>query len=110
MGSNPTVSAIYHMKKSIYLLRHCDYDNPKKILPGRLPVPLSSKGIEQANLLKEYFADKSIANIYSSAVERCKQTAQIIADNKIPIIPDKRILETLSAYRAYWGENHDENG
>lgn len=98
------------MSNTIYLLRHCHYDNPKNILPGRLPVSLSEKGVGQANRLAEYFADKNIKAIYSSAVERCKQTAKIISQSKIPVVFDKRILETFSAYQGYWGDNLHEEG
>jgi len=98
------------MTNSIYLLRHCDYDNSRNIIPGRLPILLSSKGIEQANNLKKYFSDKSITKIYTSAVERCKQTAEILSGGSIPIVLDKRILETFSAYQGYWGENLQANG
>jgi broad specificity phosphatase PhoE len=89
----------------MYLLRHCDYDNPRTILPGRLPVELSEQGKRRAQELQQFFADKEIAAIYSSAVLRCRQTVEIIADKKIPIFYDARLLETLSAYQGYWGEN-----
>lgn len=90
---------------SIYLLRHCAYSNPLNILPGRLPVELSQEGRENALRLKEYFADKNIKQIYSSAVKRCKQTAEIIADHNIPLTFDQRLLETFSAYQGYWESN-----
>ncbi len=85
-----------------YLLRHCQYANPRNIIVGRLPVVLSMDGEIEAARLRDYFADKAIGHIYSSAVERCKQTATIIADNKIEITYDQRILEGLSAYQGYW--------
>lgn len=89
--------------KTIYLVRHCIYDNPRNIYPGRLPVVLSAEGMEQAERLRKYFADKEIQKIYSSAVLRCKQTSEVIADKKIPITFDKRLLETFSAYQGFWG-------
>lgn len=95
---------------TVYLLRHCEYDNPRNILPGRLPVELSVRGLQQAEKLRYIFADKNISHIYSSAVKRCLQTAQSIADGKIPITFDQRILETLSAYQGYWDENRHDNG
>lgn len=95
---------------SIYLLRHCDYSNPRNILPGRLPLELSEKGKEQAEKLKNHFIDKHIGKIYSSAVLRCKQTSEIIAAGSIPIIFDQRILETFSAYQGYWEENWHGTG
>lgn len=94
----------------IYLLRHCEYDNPRNILPGRLPLELSAQGKQRAQELRQFFSDKNITKIYSSAVMRCKQTAESIADQKIPIIYDKRLLETLSAYQGYWGESQTAAG
>lgn len=95
---------------SIYLLRHCEYHNPRSILPGRLPVPLSETGRAQAHRLKEHFINKNIAKVYSSAVLRTRETAEIIADNKIPIIFDQRLLETASAYQGFWEENRHDDG
>ncbi len=85
-----------------YLLRHCQYANPRNIIVGRLPVVLSEEGELEALKLKDYFADKQIERIYSSAVERCKQTATVVADGKINLIYDQRILEGFSAYQGYW--------
>lgn len=95
---------------SIFLLRHCAYDNPLSIMPGRLPVELSLEGKQHARRLGEYFATQSIVHIYTSAILRCTQTAHVIADNRIPITTDKRLLETFSAYQGYWGENTHVTG
>lgn len=43
---------------SIYLLRHCAYDNPLNILPGRLPVELSAAGKENAARLAKFWKPK----------------------------------------------------
>jgi len=94
--------------KNIYFIRHCAYENPRNIFPGRLPVKLSTQGIDQAKRLAKYFVDKKIEKIYSSEVLRCKQTSQIISDNKIPTEFDQRLLETLSAYQGYWFEKKEE--
>src|SRR3989338_7931211 len=83
--------------KLVYFIRHCKYYNPNNIIPGRLPVELSQEGIEQANKLKQYFINKNIEKIYSSKVYRCQQTIEIIADGKINIEYDQRLLELLSA-------------
>lgn len=87
---------------TLYLIRHATYSNPRGILPGRLPVELSAEGIEEAKRLRKYFVDKTIERIYSSAVLRCKQTAEIISSGKIPLEYDQRLLETHSAYQGYW--------
>lgn len=90
---------------TLYLVRHCAQDNPRHILPGRLPTELSEEGKRQALRLRSFFADKHIAMIYSSAVLRCKQTAEIIAGGTTPIQYDQRLLETFSAYQGYWVED-----
>ncbi len=89
--------------KAIYLVRHCDYSNPRNILVGRLPVELSPTGLKHAERLANYFSDKKIETIYSSAVKRCQQTSEIISNKTIPIRNDQRLLETFSAYQGYWG-------
>jgi broad specificity phosphatase PhoE len=90
---------------TVYLVRHATYTEKYNLLPGRLPVELSEKGIEEAEKLRKYFKDKNIEKIYSSAVLRCKQTSEIISDGKIPIEYNKRLLEALSAYQGYWNPN-----
>lgn len=95
------------MQQTVYLVRHCAYHNPRGIYPGRLPVPLSKDGRNQAVRLRDYFKDKEVHMIYSSAVLRCKQTAEIIADDRISIQYDTRLLETFSAYQGYWALEKD---
>lgn len=90
---------------TIFLIRHAEYDNSRHILPGRLPVELSEKGKEQAKKMQKFFASKKIEKIFSSEVLRCKQTSEIISSGKIPIVYDKRLLEVLGAYQAYWDED-----
>ena len=93
--------------KKIYLVRHCEYSNPRNILVGRLPVALSKNGVKHAERLRKFFSDKHIDIIFSSAVKRCEQTSTIISDAKIPIQFDHRLLETFSAYQGYWGGYKD---
>lgn len=90
------------MKKNIYLVRHAQYDNPLNILVGRLPVNLSKDGLKEAKKLQKYFEEKNISKIYSSEVQRCKQTSEIISNKKIPINFDQRLLETFSAFQGFW--------
>ncbi len=88
--------------KTIYLVRHAQYANPRKILVGRLPVELSDEGREEAEKLSDFFSERKIDRIYTSSVLRCFQTSQIISQNEISIIKDLRLAETLSAYQGYW--------
>lgn len=89
----------------LYLVRHCQYANPKGILPGRLPVELSEEGLREAVRLRLFFKDKHINKIYSSAVRRCQQTSEQISSGAIPIEYDQRLLETFSAYQGFWVED-----
>ena len=67
-------------KTTIYLVRHCEYENPKRIVPFRLTgFPLSAEGKKKAELIATYFKNKRIAAIYSSSILRTKQTARVIA-------------------------------
>ena len=102
---------------TVYLVRHADYVS-QGVLTGRLPFPLSEKGVAQAERLRDYFEDKNIEKIYSSAVERCKQTAEIIAGEVVPVEYDKRLLESFCAtqglksddWREFWGYRDELGG
>lgn len=80
----------------IYLVRHTHYDNFKNIIPGRLPIRISEKGIEQSKKLHEFFSDKNIEKIYSSPIKRCVETAEIMAGGTIQVVIDERLAETLT--------------
>lgn len=86
---------------NIYLVRHADYKKDYGLLKGRLPVELSDKGVEQSMELRKFFKELNVEIIYSSAVKRCKQTAEIISDGNIEIEYDLRLLEALVPYQGY---------
>jgi broad specificity phosphatase PhoE len=88
---------------NIYLVRHCKYENPDGIVAGRLPLELGEVGIAQAQKLKNFFTDKEITKIYSSAVRRCEMTSEIIANEFIPVEYDVRLLETMTARQGVKG-------
>lgn len=71
------------MNKRIYLIRHgkIDTGNEKKYL-GITDLPLDNDGMQQAKLLKEYFKDILIENIFTSPLTRCLQTTEIIGEEK----------------------------
>jgi len=67
-------------KTTLYLVRHCEVENPKNIIYGSLPgFKLSINGLKQAKSLVAFFTDKEISAIYSSPLERATETASIIA-------------------------------
>ncbi len=87
--------------RTLYLVRHCEYENPLNLLAGRLPMPLSEHGIKQAEAMRQFFTDIPVDMIYTSAVVRTRQTAEYISGGKTPIMEDPRLLETFSAYQGY---------
>jgi broad specificity phosphatase PhoE len=81
----------------LHLVRHCDVRNPDGVLYGHLPdFPLSVKGVAQAHALGRYFATRHVPQIYSSPLERARQTAEIIATylDGVPITYTEDLVET----------------
>ena len=81
----------------LYLVRHCQVRNPDGVLYGHLPdFPLSDKGVVQAHALGRYFAGTTARQIYSSPLERARQTAEIIASylDSVQITYTDDLIET----------------
>ncbi len=80
--------------KSIYVLRHGQTNwNLECRRRGRMDIELNETGIEQAGIMKEKLADISFDICYSSPLKRAAETAEIICDDKIPIIYDGLLVE-----------------
>ncbi len=78
----------------IYFIRHGQTVlNKNKILTGQTETPLTEEGIEQAQeALKSISNDFNI--IYSSDLDRCLKTAEILNTNmQVPVISDARLRE-----------------
>jgi len=81
---------------SIIFLRHGQAkNNIERILTGRTPgIPLTDKGIEQAEKAAKFLEDMNISAIYSSPIERARHTAEIVGKhNSIDVIIDDRLIE-----------------
>ena len=81
---------------SIIFLRHGQAkNNIERILTGRTPgVPLTEKGIDQAEKAAKFLEHMNISAIYSSPIERAKHTAEIVGKhNSIDVIIDDRLIE-----------------
>ena len=81
---------------SIIFLRHGQAkNNTERILAGRTPgIPLTEKGIDQAEKAAKFLEDMNISAIYSSPIERAKSTAQIVGNhNSIDVKIDDRLIE-----------------
>lgn len=69
------------MRKDVYLFRHGETDaNRERRWQGcGLDLPLNETGIAQAEALVDKLRDKKIEAIFSSALKRAVQTAEIVA-------------------------------
>ena len=81
---------------SIIFLRHGQAkNNTERILAGRTPgVPLTDKGHDQAKKAAKFLEDMNISAIYSSPIERAKNTAEIVAEHtSVDVRIDDRLIE-----------------
>jgi probable phosphoglycerate mutase len=81
---------------SIIFLRHGQAkNNTERVLAGRTPgIPLTEKGIDQAEKAAEFLEEMNISAIYSSPIERAKNTAEIVGKhNSIDVRIDDRLIE-----------------
>jgi len=85
----------------IFLVRHGEVVNKKKIIYGYLPVSLSPKGGKQAKKAGIFLKRKNIAAIFVSPQKRAQQTAKIIQKaigKRIKIITEKNLRESAFGY------------
>jgi broad specificity phosphatase PhoE len=83
-------------KTILYLVRHGEVHNPRKILYGRLPrFTLSKTGFSQASATADFLKDKPIASVFSSPLLRARKTAQVILDHhpELNLRVSKHLLE-----------------
>lgn len=81
---------------SIIFLRHGQAkNNTERVLAGRTPgVPLTGEGIDQAEKAAQFLAEMDVSTIYSSPIERAKNTAEIVArHNSLDMKLDDRLIE-----------------
>jgi broad specificity phosphatase PhoE len=81
----------------VYLVRHADVENPRRILYGHLPgFPLSERGRAQAVEVGKRLRDRGIGRILHSPLERAVETARLIAEQlpePVPLIPEPALVE-----------------
>ncbi len=82
--------------RSIIFVRHAQaMNNTRRLLAGRSPgVPLTEKGVQQAQSIAEFLKPFNISTIYSSPIERAMNTAGIVAKhNSLEFKTDERLIE-----------------
>ncbi|MEM5814520.1 MAG: histidine phosphatase family protein [Candidatus Aenigmatarchaeota archaeon] len=91
----------------LYLVRHGS-SVEQGMIRGRMPgYPLSEKGRREAAIMADWMADRDIAAIFSSPLQRAYETAQYVAREKRLNI---KLSEQLSEWHAplwqgkHWGQ------
>lgn len=89
-------------RTTVHLLRHGEVHNPQGILYGRLPgFRLSALGEEMAQRVAAHLADRDIAAVVASPLERAQQTAApLAAAFDLPIGVDERLIEAANAFEG----------
>jgi broad specificity phosphatase PhoE len=81
----------------VYLIRHADVENPRRVLYGHLDgFPLSARGRAQAAALGQRLRDQGIRRIVHSPLERAVETARIISEQlpePVPMAADPELRE-----------------
>ena len=92
------------MATILHLMRHGHVHNPTHILYGRMPgFFLSEDGVAQARAAGEFLAGRPIAAVYSSPMERARQTADIVAsyhEDMKPQVTDD-LIEVSTPYEGH---------
>lgn len=85
------------MKRKIYLIRHGALKVPEgeHRYIGHTDYPLSEEGVTQARALHRIISDNSIEGIYASDLQRCVDTARIIAEGTGLAVKTYRELREL---------------
>ncbi len=68
--------------RMIYLIRHGEpaLDTDEPVCLGDSPVPLSLRGMRQAEQAGQWLQEKEIRHVFTSPYRRCVQTAELIAE------------------------------
>ena len=81
----------------VYLVRHADVENPRRVLYGHLPgFPLSERGRAQATGVGRRLADRGIRRILHSPLERAFETARLIHAQfaePVPVEAEEALVE-----------------
>lgn len=84
------------MEGTIHLVRHGEVENPAGVIYGRLPgYHLSERGRRQARSAALRLAERNIAVVWASPLERAQETAQVIAEpHRLEVVTDERLVES----------------
>lgn len=90
---------------TIHIVRHGEVENPQEIFYARLPgFYLSKRGIGEVQAAGQALAQRPLAALFASPMERTQQSAQIIAQahpQPLAVITDERLIEVYTHYEGY---------
>ena len=86
----------------VHLLRHGEVENPDHIIYGRLSgYHLSANGRAMASAAGDFFADRQVAALFSSPLERALETARPVAERLgLPVVTDERLIEPWNHFEG----------
>lgn len=86
----------------VHLVRHGEVDNPDGILYGRLPgFSLSATGRAQAAAVADALADRDIAAVIASPLQRAQETAAPIAvRHNLAVDTDANLIESTNVFEG----------
>jgi broad specificity phosphatase PhoE len=90
------------MKTIVHLLRHGEVHNPEGVLYGRLPgYHLSGDGRLMAQTAAKWLGERDITVLYSSPMERARETAEPISETlSLPVTTDERLIEARNHFEG----------
>ena len=86
----------------VHVLRHGEVHNPEGVLYGRLPdFHLSDRGRAMADRAAQALADRDIARVVASPLDRAQETASpIAAVHGLEIATDPRVIEADNVFEG----------
>ncbi|MBC6457683.1 histidine phosphatase family protein [Actinomadura sp. HBU206391] len=89
-------------KTIVHLLRHGEVHNPEGVLYGRLPgYHLSEDGVLMAKAAAKWFAGRDVAALFSSPMERARETSEPLAETfGLRVTTDDRLIEAANRFEG----------
>jgi broad specificity phosphatase PhoE len=86
----------------VHVMRHGEVHNPEGVLYGRLPgYHLSELGRQMADRVAEVLADRPIAHVVASPLERAQETAEPIAKaHGLDVAADPDLIEAANVFEG----------
>ncbi|MEU4830617.1 histidine phosphatase family protein [Streptosporangium sp. NPDC023615] len=86
----------------VHLLRHGEVHNPDNVLYGRLPdYHLSDNGRQMAETVAKTVAGRDVTAIFSSPLERARETAVPLAEAfRLDVTIDERLIEAENIFEG----------